>query len=283
MKRRYIFTVVAGRSGQAYLKDVFKRYVPNCYPAWEEPVINRIFKGHMGTVENHLRRKYFETNELLGRGKVLTAFEKNDSAYLEKIATKRIQSIDRTMVKTGSSLYFDVSKFFARGLHQGFIAILPKLSLIRLLRDPVANMRSFLNRDKDFFLDNNSPESFSNMLRLDSTNMEKGELYLWVWCELYLRFNQMITSSKVVKHIDIRSERLDDTSYLDKVLDCLEVEHIPIEKGVHLNTNASKGLVETKVTEEDIATFDRFLNRLPKDKRVQLTYFDDYDPYQLLL
>jgi hypothetical protein len=282
MKRRYIFTVVAGRSGQAYLSDVFKRYVPNCYPAFEEPQINRIFKGRMGAAEQRLRRKYFETHELLGRGKVLTAFEENDFAYIEKIAMKRIQSIDRILMQTSSSLYVDVSKFFARGLHQGFIAILPKLSLIRLLRDPVANMRSFLNRDKNFFLDNNSPESFSNMLRLDSNNMEKGELYLWIWCELYLRFNQMVKSSKVVKHIDIRTERLDDTSYLDKVLDSLEVDHRPIEKGVHLNTNACKGFGETKVTEEDIETFDRFLNRLPKDIRTQLSYFDDYDPKQLL-
>jgi len=282
MKRRYIFTVVAGRSGQAYLNDVFKRYVPNSYTAFEEPQINSIFKGGLGRVEHRLRRKYIETNELLGRGKVLTAFEESDTAYIEKIAAKRIDSIERTLLQTESSIYIDVSKFFARGLHVGFLSNLAEVSLIRLLRDPISNMRSFLNRDKNFFLDNNRPESRSNLLRLNSDEMDKGELYLWIWCELYLRFEQMIKSNKVTLHVDIHTERLDDTTYMDEVLECLEVDHIPIEKQVHLNTNTCEGFGVTKVTEEDIQTFNQFVKRLPKDIRTQITYFNDYDLTQLI-
>ena len=150
MNRRHVFTVVAGRSGQAYLTDIFNRHVPNCYPAFEEPQVIPITKGLLGKVEHRIRRKYIETNELLGRGRVLTAYEERDSSYIEKIATKRIQSINRIMDKTGSNLYVDISKFFARGLHQGFLGILPELSLILLVRDPITNMRSFLNRNKNF-------------------------------------------------------------------------------------------------------------------------------------
>ena len=151
------------------------------------------------------------------------------------------------MDQTRSSIYIDLSKYFARGLHEGFLGILPEISLIRLIRDPITNMRSFLNRDKFFFLDNNRPESKSNLLRLNSTDMEKGELYLWIWCELYLRFNQMLACSKVVKHVEIRTERLDETTYLEEALDILEVEHNSIEKRDHTNTNASKGFCKTKV------------------------------------
>ena len=282
MNRRYIFTVVAGRSGQAYLTDVFRRHAPNCYPAFEEPQVNSALKGFLGNCERRFRRKFIETHELLGRGKVLTAYENGDTAYIEKIALKRIKSINSIMDQTRSSIYIDLSKYFARGLHEGFLGILPEVSLIRLLRDPITNMRSFLNRNKNFFLDNNPPESKSNLLRLHSTDMEKGELYLWIWCELYLRFNQMAASDKVVKHVEIRTERLDDNTYLEDAFNQLEIEHSTIEKNQHLNTNVSKGYGETKVTEKDIATFNQFMNRLPKDVRRKLTYFNDYDPNQLL-
>ena len=282
MKRRYIFTVVAGRSGQAYLTDVFRRHAKNCYPAFEEPQVTPVLEGFLGNYERRFRRKFIETNELLGRGKVLTAYEANNNSYIEKIAAKRIKTINSIMDNTRSTLYVDLSKYFARGLHLGFLGILPELSLIRLLRDPVTNMRSFLNRNKNFFLDNNRPESRTNLLRLESTDMNKGELYLWIWCELYLRFNQMVACDKVVKHIEIRTERLDDTAYLENAFDKLEVEHNTIEKREHANTNASKGYGETKVTEKDIETFNRFMNRVPQSIRSQLTYFNDYEPNQLL-
>ena len=83
MKRRYIFTVVAGRSGQAFLTDVFRRHVPKCYPAFEEPQVNPVLKGFLENYERRFRRKYIETNELLGRGNVLTAYEEKDTAYIK--------------------------------------------------------------------------------------------------------------------------------------------------------------------------------------------------------
>ena len=58
MKRHYVFTVVAGRSGQAYLTDIFNRHVPNCYPAFEEPQVKPITKGFLGKVEHRIRRNY---------------------------------------------------------------------------------------------------------------------------------------------------------------------------------------------------------------------------------
>ena len=38
------------------------------------------------------------------------------------------------------------------------------------------NMRSFLNRNKNFFLDNDSPNSENNLLKLNVSELSKGEL-----------------------------------------------------------------------------------------------------------
>ena len=186
---RYIFTVTAGRSGQNTLTKIIENNVKNSCAAFEEPRINYFFKGKFSNVERMFRRRFVETHELLGRGKVLTAFENGDFEYIENIAKKKVSLINNMM--GNNNVYVDVSKYFARGLHMGFQKVLPTFSLIHLVRDPILNMRSFLNRNKNFYLDNNSPSVQSNLLRLDPKNMEKSDLYLWAWCEMALRYENM--------------------------------------------------------------------------------------------
>ena len=105
------------------------------------------FRGVAGNLENRFRRRFVETDELLGRGKVLTAFEENDQVFLDAIVAKRLKSINAE----DSSIYFDVSKYFARGLHKAFARACPGIGLVLLVRDPISNLRSFLNRNKHFF------------------------------------------------------------------------------------------------------------------------------------
>ena len=82
--KRYIFTVTAGRSGQETLVKLIESCVDNAYVSFEDPKINTFFKGKLSNIEHRIRRKYLETHELLGRGKVLEAFNENDiSFYLE--------------------------------------------------------------------------------------------------------------------------------------------------------------------------------------------------------
>lgn len=274
----HIFTVVAGRSGQATLTEILQRHVPGCFPAFEAPSLNLRLSGKLGQWEHRFRRRFVETHELLGRGKVLDAFERGDTEYLEKIARKRLRMIRRDLVRIGAHTYFDVSKFFARGLHVGFCRALPKIGLLRLVRDPVANMRSFLNRSKNFRLDNSLPDAQSNILRLDSRDMLPGELYLWAWCEIYMRFDRMIDGGGVACSAEIRTEQLNDPVHVETALRNLGLDFTPVIPVGHLNTNISLGFRETRIDDDAVATFERFMTRLPGGVLDQIPYLSGYSP-----
>ncbi len=274
---QYIFTVTAGRSGQASLANLLRQHVPGCYPAFEEPRINRHLPGMLGDFERRFRRRFVETHELLGRGRVLTAFDQGDDAYLEKIARRRIQMAVRILARRRAHIYIDVSKYFARGLHRGFASVLPSFALIRLVRDPILNMRSFLNRRKNFQLDNNMPDQPSNILRLDSADFEPGEFYLWAWCEMYLRFEQMVEEHNIARSVEIRTDDLSDSARIDAAFDKLGLAHSPVVTRPPANTNISQGLGGTKVEQQDIDLFERFTARLSADMKHRITYFSDYD------
>ena len=279
--RRYIFTVTAGRSGQASLTNLLRQHVPGCYPAFEEPRINRHLTGFLGDFERNFRRRFVETHELLGRGRVLAAFDRGDDVYLEKIARRRIRMAERILARHGAHIYIDVSKYFARGLHRGFARILPSFALIRLVRDPLLNMRSFLNRRKNFRLDNNLPDRPSNILRLDSADFAPGEYYLWAWCEMYLRFDQLVEDCNVARSVEIRTDHLLDPERINAAFDRLGLDHSPVIARPPANTNISQGLSGTAVSRQDIDLFERFTARLPADMTRRIAYFSDYDPARL--
>lgn len=277
---RYIFTVTAGRSGQAALCDLLHRHVSGCYAAFEEPAVDPVLPGVLGDFERHFRRRFIETHELLGRGRVLTAFERGDEKYLDSIVARRLRLIDRALARNRASIYVDVSKYFARGLHRAFARALPGLSLIRLVRDPLLNMRSFLNRNKTFRLDNSLPDAPGNIVRLDSAGMEKGELYLWAWCEMYLRFDRLVEEFKIERSVEIRTEHLADPARMDVVFDALGLPHRPVAVAAPLNTNREHGYGATRIEGEDLTLFERFLKRLPADVRRRIAYFETYRPGQ---
>jgi hypothetical protein len=275
MINKYIFTITAGRSGQSTLKELLVSNIPESYVAFEEPSPHIFFKGVFGDLESKFRRKYIETNELLGRGKILAAYESNDFEYINKIAKKRLKSIQKKDV----SIYIDISKFFARGLHVGFLNNLvgKDIGLIRLVRDPLLNMRSFLNRNKRFSLDNNMPDANSNILKLDSRSMELGELYLWAWCEMYLRFDYLVKNEAISKAVEIRTEHLNDVVMMNKHLQRLGLEYEIKETIEAKNTNVQQGRPETIVSRHDVKLLESFLNRLSSEQLSRIKYFDDYN------
>ncbi len=274
----HFFTVVAGRSGQATLTEILRRHVPGCFPAFEAPSPSLLLPGRLGQWEHRFRRRFVETNELLGRGRVLDAFERGDVEYLEKIARKRLKMIRRDLARSVAHTYFDVSKFFARGLHVGFRRVLPEIGLLRLVRDPVANMRSFLNRSKNFRLDNSMPDAASNILQLDSRDMVSGELYLWAWCELYLRFDRMVDEGGVLRSAELRTEKLDDPAHVEAALRSLGLDFTPVTPVGHLNTNIGQGFRETQIDDDSVATFERFMTRMPGYMLDRISYLAGYDP-----
>jgi hypothetical protein len=272
MAKTYFFTIATGRCGQSSLTKLLNTHVPDCYAAFEEPKPNLHFKGIAGVLERRFRRKFFETHELLGRGKVLMAFENDDQAYLDSIATKRLRMIN---AKTGS-IHFDVSKYFARGLYKAFARSCPGMGVVLLVRDPVLNMRSFLNRNKPFTLDNNMPSAKSNVLRLPCEDFEEGELYLWAWCEMYLRYLDMLDTCDIGASAIIRTEDLNDAEKMTIHFDALGLPYDTVQSIKPRNTNAEQGKGKTVVTKDDMALFQSFLTRLPKDILKKITYLEEY-------
>jgi hypothetical protein len=282
---RYIFTVTTGRSGQNTLTNLIENHVNSCYVACEEPKINFFFKkGVTSDIERIFRRNFVETHELLGRGKVLTSFIENDVKYIENIAKKRVDVINNRMKECECETYIDVSKFFARGLHVGFQKVLPTLSLIHLIRDPIMNMCSFLNRNKNFYLDNNSPSSNKNLLILDHKKMDKSDLYLWSWCEMALRYEKMKKLECVDKYVEIRTDQLNDPVYINKCFDNLGLMHdIVQENSIRLNTNRSSGYKQTRVTRHDIGKFEKFMSKIPNNIQEKIPYLQSYNPNSIHL
>jgi hypothetical protein len=278
-QKRYIFTVTTGRSGQETLANILNSSVDNVHASFEAPNIKTIFKGRLSNIEHKVRRRYLETNELLGRGKILKAYDNKDMFFINNIASKRVKMINKMLVRENKSIYVDVSKYFARGLHVGFCNILPKISIINLVRDPLTNMKSFINRQKNFILDNNLPDVSSNILQLNSSNMQKEELYLWAWCEMYLRFQYLKKKSCVSGYTEILTEKLNDNDYLTESLGLIDLQYNPDCHTKHsYNTNSSRGYAATSVSSKDVDVFYRFMERVPPNLIKKIPYLIDYDP-----
>jgi hypothetical protein len=278
MSNRYVFAVYAGRSGGKQTTDFFNRNVAGCLAINEFPHYQSTLPGRLGNWQHRFHRKFIETHELLGRGKFLEAFVNGDDRYLERITKRRIKMIDAVLEENNRNIFFDMNKLFARSIYRGVNLVLPKYSLIYMPRDPLKNMKSFLNRNKNFYLDNNRPEDTCNELRMDSSDLAKGELYLWMWTELHLRFQTMCKSPKVEAFSTIRTEHMNDPQAWAKTLDELRLPYSEIRIEPPQNTNSNLGYGTTKVTQEDVALFNRFLQRIPIDVRKRLDYFDSYDP-----
>ena len=274
MIKNYIFTITTGRSGQMTLYDILLNYSLNCLSEFESPTLYKnLFSGKMGFLEKKFRRKFIDTDELLGRGKTLRAYEKSDAKFINEIVAKKLTRINKKLKKANSNIYFDVSKHFVRSLYVGFDNLLDNYSVVLLVRDPILNMRSFLNRKKNFFLDNSSPELNSNLLAMNTSGWRDGEYYLWLWVETILRFNKINSFRKVKNSVVIKSEDLDNKDRIEKILGKLEVPHKKIDNVKKLNTNFSKGYGNTKIITEDYHTLKKFVSQLPSKKINELGSF----------
>lgn len=278
MVERFIFTVATGRCGQASFTELIRRHVPAAYSAFEEPHARTRLPGALGDLERHFRRRFVETDELLGRGRVLDAYVKYDDAYIERVAAKRLAMAQSWCTRAGKGIYVDVSKFFARGLHIGFARLVPRFGLVILLRDPIANMRSFLNRAKNFWKDNPPTDAARNHLRLDPASLEKGELYLWAWCEMYLRYVALSDSGQVTHAVEVRTGDLNHAERVEGIFRALDLAHTPVAYVPAMNTNTEAGRGATAITAADVRLFERFMNRLPSGTIDRLDYLKTYRP-----
>ncbi len=274
---RYIFTVSTGRCGQNTLADLLRDHLPEATVAFEEPQVTPVLPGALGTLERRFRRSFVETHELLGRGRVLTAFARADSASLDRFGRDRIAWIERRMAESGARVYIDVSKHFIHGFHIPLSERLTDFGMIRLTRDPVSNMRSYLNRRKSFELDNNPPDSDQNCLRLAPGDLSYGELYLWIWFETQLRFEALKARYPAIKTVDLTTPELNDAAAIARLMDTFHLAHGPVRVGSPKNTNKALGFGETAVTREDVESYERFVARVPQELISRIPYLRGYD------
>ena len=280
---RYIFTVTAGRSGQSVLQQIIKDNFPEVFPTFEHPQVNTKFKGVIGDLERKFRRNFIETHELLGRGKVINSFRDGNYNFIYKIADKKINEINNLLKKSNKNIYFDISKYFIRGLHIGFVKKLENFSLILLVRDPITNMRSFINRKKNFYLDNDLPSSKSNILVMNETLLSKEELYFWSWCECYLRYLKLINETNFKSCSIIKTENITNPEYLKTQLAKVDFvkPNITINIKGSRNSNLEQGYEATTITMEDIKIFEKFKNKIPKDLLNKIEYLKNYNPHEV--
>lgn len=144
--------------------------------------------------------------------------------------------------------------------------------MVFLVRDPLLNMRSYLNRNKNFLLDNSLPEAKNNILRMNSDSFSKGEFYLWSWAEILLRYKKMSNCKKVKKSLLIKNDDLMDPNKISKILNILNIQHRPIDKIEKKNTNEQIGLTPTKIYKKDVILLKKFISRIPSKYLNELSY-----------
>ena len=113
---------------------------------------------------------------------------------------------------------------------------------------------------------------------MDCRDMCPGELYLWAWCEIYLRFDRMIEEGGVTHFAELRTEDLNDPQKIGACLANLGLTHRPIHTVGRLNTNVGQGLQETRVDDRARETFFRFISRVPGHILDRIKYFETYLP-----
>jgi hypothetical protein len=282
MKGRYIFAVYTGRAGGEQTTQFFQRNVIGAVARNEYPSYSPTLPSPFDQWQRKFHRNFIESDELLGRGKVIHAFVQNDKNYIEKIARRRWMMIQREMEKPGSEVFFDISKAISRGMHTVLDQFIPSYSVLFIVRDPIRNMRSFLNRGKNFLLDNNLPDDNCNELVMNSTNFHKGEFYLWMWCELHLRYQRILSSPNVAKTAILRTENMNNVESMKIVLDSLDLPYGKLSIELPTNTNIRSGYSPTLVTESDVRIFEKFIARVPDSVLQKVSYLDTYNPWSVL-
>lgn len=272
---RFIFTVTPGRSGQASLTELANRCGLGVRAAFEEPQVRPVLPGPLGDLERRFRRRFVETHEILGRGEVLRAFSAGDAVALRRMAAARLAWIRK--FAAGNEIFFDISKYFIRGLHRPLIELAGPSPIVFLVRDPILNMRSFVNRRKDFFLDNNPPSDRVNCLPMDGT-LSPEDLYFWSWAEGYLRGIRLIDEMGLAPPRVIWTQDLTDAGVMTDHFAALGIPFDRVEPIAAINTNEQQGHGKTAVSRDDVTRFEAWLGRVPAALWNQLTFMRGYDP-----
>ena len=115
--------------------------------------------------------------------------------------------------------------------------------------------------NKNFFLDNDQPNSENNLLKLNTSKLSKGELYLWAWSEMVLRYRKIIQSKKVKKHVVINSDDLSSPNKIKRKLGLVGVKLNKFNIVEKKNTNIELGIPETVISYKDVCLLENFYTK----------------------
>jgi hypothetical protein len=283
-----IFTAVVGRSGQNTLADYFNKYGIGCFAEVEPPDLifrakgplrSILYKIQIGSILYKIQRRWIVTHELLGRGKAKEWYEIKDHEKLNNMAKKKLRRIRRLQRKYKFKTYIEISKFFMRTQCDYIYDNVPNISLIKLTRDPISNARSFVNRNKNFYLDNVPPNYKQNCLQLDGKRLTKFQLYLWSWFEIELRYYRFIENHKIKKIFELGTKDLNNKEKITEMFEYFGIDHREITELSQKNTNVQQGYPQTIVMENDIREYEEFIRIIPERLFSKVKYLKYYDPY----
>lgn len=250
-----IFTACTGRCGQATLVDYFNTFAHSTVAEFEPPQVKSNHYPWIGNIIRDFQRRFIYTDTMLGRGVALKWYKNSDWMKLRCLAKKRLARVNK---KFQCDHYVEVSKFFIRTYYEATYRINPDIGVIYLHRDPCATAKSFMNRQKDFGLDNPMPW-FRNVAIPLGNLLTKYQMYLWLCLEVEKRYWQFISRCNIKKHYEIRTEDLDNPKAIEDLFDYFGIQYAPVQTLIHSNTNAEKGFSETVVTEGDRGEYRELL------------------------
>ena len=251
----------------------------NCFSECEAPDLIHKGSGFIGSLSRSFQRKWIVTEEMLGRGKALEWYEINKlHPNLDKIVKKKIKRIYKLKKQYRFSHYIETGKFFLKTHCDTFYENFQNISIIKLSRNPLLNAKSYLNRNKNFYLDNVSPNSKQNCLQVDPKALNKYQLYLWNWFETELRYYRFVEKYQIEKKYEIKTEELSDYKTIKGLFDYFDIQYDKIIFPKPINTNTSQGNKKTEISRKELDDYLKFLDIIPEELIDKIKYLHKFDP-----
>jgi len=271
-----IFTVCNGRCGSATLARLINSNSVDTLAEVEPPGLIYPNNWALGNWLRNAQRRWIVTDEMMGRGRALDWYAGNRHFELRNLSASRLQRVDRLCGRLNKKHYFELSKFFIRTYFEATYSLRSDIGLLFLHRDPLYNAKSYVNRRKNFFLDNQSPVGENVLISMKPDLLSKFQLYLWSWCEVEMRFRRFVRQNKIKRYFELSSVDLLDHKKFFSMLDFFSITHIEHSEFVSvspINTNEQDGYGQTEITQKDLDEFCMFVDILPKHALADMPTF----------
>ena len=271
-----IFTVCNGRCGSATLARLINLNSVDALAEVEPPGL--IYQNHwvLGNWLRNVQRRWIATDEMMGRGSALDWYARNKHVELSNLSANRLKRIIRLCERSNKKTYIELSKFFIRSYFEATFSLRSDIGILFLHRDPLYNAKSYVNRHKNFFLDNQSPIGENVIISINPDRLSKFQLYLWSWCEVEIRFRRFVRKNNIKKCFELSSVDLFDHKIFFSMLDFFSITHLGHSEFLNvppINTNEQAGYGLTKITQKDLDEFCAFVGMLPKHTLAEMPTF----------